>query len=307
MVITQPPDWTSIDWAAHTHDAHVDGRRVRHVSLGAGPPLLFIHGLGGSWQSWLLNLPDLARDHLAVAVDLPGFGGSDELPPPAEMATHADTLVRLLDQLGIDRPVVVAHSMGGLVGLHLALRHPDRLTALVLVASGGIALGARRQATVLRALTLLKDLLSRPAVVRAIETRPRLRRAVLWAGIGDPSVITPRLAHEMLATFAAPGFIGAVAAGARDDVAYRIGEVGVPARLVWGERDRLLPVRLAREMAVAMRDARLEVMAGVGHCPMIERPGRFNALLRDAVRLWTAPSAAGSPFMRRTHRGMVER
>src|SRR4051794_12588436 len=100
--------------------------RVRFVERGDGSPLLLIHGLGGNWQSWLSNIDGLAADHRVIAVDLPGFGTSDAFRGPVSMARHADTLVELLDERGIERAALAGNSMGGLLTIETAVRHPDR-------------------------------------------------------------------------------------------------------------------------------------------------------------------------------------
>ena len=75
--------WLDVDWAAHTHRMTVDGASVNYVDIGEGDddPVVFIHGLGACWQTWLENLPHFARDRRCIAMDLPGFGAS---PMPAE-------------------------------------------------------------------------------------------------------------------------------------------------------------------------------------------------------------------------------
>jgi pimeloyl-ACP methyl ester carboxylesterase len=286
VTTTHESDWTTIDWEAHLEVATIDGRRMQYVDLGHGTPLVLVHGLGGSWESWLPTMADLCVDHRVIAVDLPGFGGSDELPAPAEMAAHANALKGLIHHLALSRFVLIAHSMGGLVVLNLTLEHPTQVIGLVLVGSGGVALGARRKAVMLKILTQFKRLMSNEAVLRAIVRRPRLRRAAFVGGIGDPTVIDARLAQMILASFAAPGFEGAVAAGLMDESHLRVAEVTVPTLLIWGDRDRLVPVAFGRAMAAEMAEARIEVLPRVGHCPMIERPTRFSALVRDAVSDW---------------------
>ena len=73
--------WTEVDWPEHVHDVSVLGSTTRYVDYGEGPPLLLIHGMAGSWQSWLANIPALGRHHRVITVDLPGFGGSEPLAP----------------------------------------------------------------------------------------------------------------------------------------------------------------------------------------------------------------------------------
>jgi pimeloyl-ACP methyl ester carboxylesterase len=237
---------------------------------------VLVHGTGGSWQSWLLNLGELARDRRVIAVDLPGFGGSDALDVTLGMEVYADSVAALLAALRVDRAIAVGHSLGGLVALRLALRHPALLTALVVVNGGGVALSRVRLKLVTSALLAVNALLSHEPVMRAVTVRPRARRWLVAGAIRERDALTPALAAEMLASFAAPGLVAAVIAGARDDVADHVHEVTCPTLLLWGRHDRLVPLALATELAKRMRNARVEVIEGAGHCPMIERPQDFN-------------------------------
>jgi pimeloyl-ACP methyl ester carboxylesterase len=278
------PRWTEIDWTPHVRDATVLGRRLRYVDYGDGPPLLLVHGLGGCWQWWLENIEALGVDNRVIAVDLPGFGASEPLPPPGEMATHAEALVALLDALGVEQVVLCAHSMGGLIALRLAADHTARLRGLVLVCAGGILLDARRLALVTSAFRASYALLARPGVLRAFALRPRLRRLLFGAALGDPGALAPELAARIVPMLAAPGFMDALRSGVRVANDVRAEEIDVPALLIWGDLDPILPVAGARELAERMPNARLEVMAGTGHGPMLERPGEFSELVRGHAR-----------------------
>ena len=130
--------WMGIDWPSLTRRVEVDGRAVSVVDTGGdGPPLLWVHGLGGIWQNWLLNIPafmdthrvrgdrppGLRRVRCARGRDLDRRAGADRGPA-----------LRLLE---IDEPVVIGNSMGGFVGAELAVSFPTRVSKLVLVAAGG--------------------------------------------------------------------------------------------------------------------------------------------------------------------------
>src|SRR3712207_5054467 len=73
---TERPAWMDIEWRRHQRWVHVEGKPVNLVEIGEGPPLVFVHGLSGTWQNWLEQLPEFSRDHRCIAVDLPGFGRS---------------------------------------------------------------------------------------------------------------------------------------------------------------------------------------------------------------------------------------
>ena len=114
--------WMGIDWPSMTRRLRVLGREVNLVDSGGdGPPLLFVHGLGGSWQNWLLNMPAFMESHRVVALDLPGFGESEMPEQTISISGYARTLDHVCGELGIQCPVVVGNSMGGFVGAEMAL------------------------------------------------------------------------------------------------------------------------------------------------------------------------------------------
>src|SRR4051812_29207369 len=92
--------WQGIDWSEHLRGGEVDGTPANVCEIGEGPPIVFVHGLSGSWQNWLEQLPEFARDHRCIAVDLPGFGAS---PMPREKITisgYGRWLDSLMAELG---------------------------------------------------------------------------------------------------------------------------------------------------------------------------------------------------------------
>ena len=98
---------------------------------GRGAPVVFLHGLGGSRTSWEPQLADLSAGFRCIAWDMPGYGASAPIQP-LTFAGIADAVARLLDKAGVDRAHLVGESFGGMHALHAALRHPDRISRLVL-------------------------------------------------------------------------------------------------------------------------------------------------------------------------------
>jgi pimeloyl-ACP methyl ester carboxylesterase len=277
------PAWTSIDWSPYIKDIRIDGRRVRYVDYGAGAPIVLIHGLGGSWQTWLWNIPTLGATHRVIAVDLPGFGRSEVLPPPAEMATHANVLAALLDDLDISSATVVAHSMGGVVSIALLGARPDLVAKLALVDAGGVPMTPTQLAMIVRGFKLVGHIIRRPGVIRAIARRPRLRRMVFGVFMADPHQLSGRFAAEVIPSFAAPGFLGAITAAAK--LAGRVdpSTIAAPVLLVWGAKDRILRLAQAEELSRSLADARLVVIESAGHAPMFEAPEQFNRAVLEFV------------------------
>lgn len=271
--------WTGRDWDSDVRQFETEGRTLHYLDHGSGPPLVLLHGMACCWQWWLECVPELAAHHRVLAVDLPGFGQSDPLPPPASMDTHAAMVHRLLDHLGLAATTVVGHSMGGLVAIAMATAQPDRVERLALVGSGGVPMSERHLRRVLKILRLAHRGLTRPAVLRALARSARARAVLLRGALHDPRSLSPELAREVVPLLGAPGFLPAITASAAAVRAARPELIGTPTLLVWGEHDRFAPLHTAEAMHRLLPDSRLAVIPGVGHTPMVEAPGEFTRIL----------------------------
>jgi pimeloyl-ACP methyl ester carboxylesterase len=284
MTPAPSPAWIAVDWGPYVHDAQIRGRRLRYLDYGSGPALVFVHGTGGSWQSWLENIPELGRESRVIALDLPGFGGSDPPPAGSEVIEYSETVVALLDHLGVEAAVVAGHSLGGLISTDLALRHPARVRGLILVNGTGVAIGRTRLAVIVRSFLVFGALFRRPGVMRAVARRPRLRRSFLYGFVRDPAGMGAELASETIPLMVAPGLETAVRAGAHASGHLSSDQIEVPTLLLWGRHDRILRLELAEELAATIPDARLHVIDEAGHAPMFERPDEFNEAVEAFLR-----------------------
>jgi pimeloyl-ACP methyl ester carboxylesterase len=281
------PHWTDIDWRPSIANRLINNRQVRYLDHGSGPAVVLLHGMAASWHWWLENIPALARHHRVIAVDLPGFGDSEPLPAPAEIATHARTVLDLLAQLDIESATVSGHSMGGLVALEMFVADPRRVRNLILVDSGGVPMSERRLAVVLAVLRMGSAVLRRRFIRTALATKPWVRRLALRAAFRDPRAMSAELAAKTMPLFGGPGFVDAVAAAGRAVHATVPEAITCPVLLMWGERDVIAPPRCAKQMHDRLPDSELAVFAGAGHTPMIEFPKKFNDL---ALRFTAARS-----------------
>jgi pimeloyl-ACP methyl ester carboxylesterase len=292
-----------VDWREHLRWVEVDGDLVNVVELGAGPALVFVHGLGGSWQNWLENLVPFARDHRVVALDLPGFGAS---PLPRERITipgYARLVDRLFETLGIDAAAVVGNSMGGLIAAETALQHPRRVERLVLVAAAGLTPAERYNPRVFetfkrleRGLQFAGGHLSNRAA--EMSRRRRLRRAAFAVVAAAPERLPCPLVAEQIKGAGKPGFMPASEALLTYPIRDRVSEVACPTLIVWGTHDRLVPVRDAEEYERLIPNARKVIYARTGHVPQLERPARFNADLRAFVEEHPGEREPAGPALR---------
>jgi pimeloyl-ACP methyl ester carboxylesterase len=277
--------WLDIDWRKHQRWLRVGGDDVNVIDLGRGDKtIVFIHGLAGAWVNWLENLPVFAADHRVIAMDLPGFGAS---PMPSEQITisgYARTVDALLDQLGVDAAAVVGNSMGGFIGAELAISFPARVERLVLVSAAGLTIEFQRNEHVLGVLRRLESRLTAYGAWFAtrsdtVSRRPRARRLLMGVVAARPDLLPPPLVAEQIRGSGKPGFVDALDALTDYPIRDRLPEIACPALIVWGEDDKLVPVRDADEFERLIPDARKVVFPDTGHVAMMERPAAFNELL----------------------------
>jgi pimeloyl-ACP methyl ester carboxylesterase len=278
--------WLSVDWRALARRIEVDGRAVHVIDGGGdGPPLLFVHGLGGAWQNWLLNLPAFMDSHRVVALDLPGFGESEM--PAGELTI--ESMARVVDavcrQLGIDHPVVVGNSMGGFVGAELAIDFPTRVAKLVLVSAAGLSTEYLRREPILamaRAWALVTTRMG--SQTDAVVRRPRLRRALYQTVVRYPERLSGPLAYELAQGVGKEGFIPALSSLLGYSFRDRLPQIECPVLIVWGRNDMLVPVEDAEMFERLIgSNARAVIFEDTGHLAMVERPSRFNDLLAGFI------------------------
>ncbi len=280
--------WLDVDWRKQQRWVNVDGQSVNLIEIGEGRPIVFVHGLSGSWPNWLEQLPVFgAEGYRAIAMDLPGFGHS---PMPNERITisgYARLLDRLLGELGVDAATVVGNSMGGFISAELAIAFPQRVERLVLVSPAGLSTYNHPSAT--RALPTLRHMNSFVAAYTAwmaarsddVTRRPKLRNATLGLVAAHPSRLPGALAAEQLRGAGKPGFMQALEANLNYDFRERLPEIACPTLIVWGDKDRVISVRDAAVYAELIPGSRKVVYEDTGHMAMLERPGAFNGLLRE--------------------------
>jgi pimeloyl-ACP methyl ester carboxylesterase len=279
------PAWLAIDWREHLARVELPGAEVNYVEIGEGEPILFLHGISGSWHNWLETLPHVAPRHRAIALDLPGFGASPMPSWGIDIPAYGRLVHDFCEKLGIDRwAALVGNSMGGFVALEAATESPERFERLALISAAGLVNTwnpeERAIATAYAWKTLGPHFARR---TRQIVNRPRLRRAVFGPFLRYPEKLRPELLWEQIAhgLTSCPGFEAALQAVIRHDIRDRLAEVEMPSMILWGFDDRVIPVQAAVSYHRRIPGSRLEIFERTGHVPQLERPRRFNAILDD--------------------------
>lgn len=278
------PEWLQIDWSRHLHRVQLPGVEAEYVDIGQGEPLLFVHGLSGSWHNWLETLPHVARTHRAIALALPGFGSCPMPSWPIDMHAYGRFVHDFCEKLGIARAAaLVGHSMGGLIATEAALSDPSRFDRLVLVAAAGLINTWRpRERGLLTAFAWDAGGAFVGRLASTIVRRPGTRYLTFRTFMHSPNELRPELLWEQVnSAVPCAGFGDSMRTLIEYDARDRLAEIDLPTLIVWGADDLVIPVGAAHSYKRRLPGSRLEIFDGTGHVPQLERPGRFNALLDD--------------------------
>ncbi|HEY7003789.1 MAG TPA: alpha/beta fold hydrolase [Gaiellaceae bacterium] len=248
------------------HFAEIEGVRTRYFLAGEGPPLTIVHGLGGAAVNFTKIAPLLARRHRVLIPDLPGHGLSEPLPQVEGLTSYAGHIHAVAEREGMFPGAVVGYSMGGVVALRLAVEAPDDVRALALVAPAGIVSTTRRAEIWLAVTGALRPAQVMTRFRGTFARRPRLRWLPfgLW-GAADPPGLDP---DAVLGFLEGPSQHTDVGSAGRallgDDPRPDLGRVRCSTILVWGARDRLVPLADGFEYARRLR-APIRTLPAAGH------------------------------------------
>ncbi|MGI9598821.1 MAG: alpha/beta fold hydrolase [Acidimicrobiales bacterium] len=256
------------------------------LEAGQGPPVLFLHGLGGTSLAWQPQLCGLADRFRCIAWDMPGYGRSpiDIIGDrPLSFPAISNAVETLMGDLDLDRIDIVGLSFGGQQALHFALDHPDRIDRLILAdtsASFG-ADGTDPEEWMRLRLDPLDRGLSPADMAEGIID-----------GITGPAFSGPirRTLIESLAQIPAEGLRAAVTCLPHHDVSARLEEIAAETLVIVGQHDRETPVAYSRFLVAEMPNAELAVIPGVGHLSPSEDPATFNHLVAEFL----APRSPGT-------------
>jgi len=260
------------------------GARLVYAVAGAGPPLVLVHGLGGTIENWRALAPELAARHRVLVPDLPGHGRSSLLPEARHVDALAAAVLGILDAEGIRRAVWIGHSLGGVVALRCAVLRPDAVRGLVLAAAAGIGSTSRAAEVTLTMLGAIRPgRLIAPFRHRWALSRLGRRVAFGWWGVADPDGFEPELAEAFLV---GPARHADTRQAGRallvSDPRTELDRVTCPCLCLWGAGDNWVRLQDGMEYARRLR-APLRTIAGCGHLLIGERPDACLAAIDGFV------------------------
>ncbi len=248
-------------------------------------PIVLLHGTSDSLHTWEGWAQELKRDRRVIRMDLPGFGLTGPAPDgDYRVERYVAFVTALLDTLSVRRFVIVGNSLGGWIAWETALAHPDRVQALILVDAAGYPFESQSVPIGFR--------IARMPVLNRL-AQYVLPRSLVAASVrntyGDPSRVTPELVDRYYELTLREGNRRAVAdrfaAGRFAVDPSRVRQLTVPTLILWGERDRLIPLQSGERFHRDIPGSRLVIIPGLGHVPQQEDPQATLAAVREFLDL----------------------
>jgi pimeloyl-ACP methyl ester carboxylesterase len=264
---------------------------LNHVRMGSGPPVLLVHGLGGSWRSWEPILGPLSLHREVIAVDLPGFGASPRLDAVPSIGKLADAVSAFIAAAGLQGIDAVGSSLGARVILELG-RRGGSVGAIVALDAGGFWERWERHAFYVSNLLSLGALRALRPLLPALAHSPAGRSLLLAKLSARPAAVSPDIALQEMRSYAATP----AASRLLFQLAYREPDLGAPAGAIraplvigWGRDDRVFSPSHARRALALFPDARLHWFERCGHFPQWDAPDDTVQLILE-----TTGSGAGA-------------
>ena len=238
----------------------------------ASPPLVFLHGIGGAARGWRGQLDFFKSRYRAIAWDMPGYGGSAPLSA-VSIASLADALQDFLQQVGATKPILVGHSIGGMIVQQLLAKHPDIAGAVVLAQTSpafGKPDGDWQKSFI--------D--ARLGPLDRGETLVSLAPSLVKELVGDnPDASGMELARDCMASVPEATYRATMLALMGFDLRGALKDIAVPTLVLSGSKDNNAPAPMMAKMATYIPSAEYVEIEGVGHLVNLERPKTFNAAL----------------------------
>jgi pimeloyl-ACP methyl ester carboxylesterase len=314
--VTRPVPVPALERQFEEWEITLHGRRVIYRVAGQGPAVVLIHGMLNSSSHWQEVSQLLAENHTVIAPDLIGHGDSAAPRGDYSLGAHAASIRDLLAAIGIERATIVGHSLGGGVAMQFFYQFPQRVERLVLVSSGGLG---REVSPVLRTaalpgMSLLLSLTIHPGLLARMRgAGERLSTRGVRAGVFLQAIA--RALRPLENADARQAFLHTLRAvidvrGQRVGATDRLGLLEtMPTLIVWGERDRTIPIEHGRLAHEAIPHSSFRTLPGVAHFPHLEDPQALARVLREFIGQtqpgliedgdWGAVLAKRSPRSRR--------
>ncbi len=267
------------------HYVTVGGKSIRYWVEGQGPVVILVHGLTASAEFWQYSVAPLSENYRVYALDLLGFGRSEKDIGEFSLRYGASFIADFMDALGIERATLAGNSMGGAVCAQFAAQHSTRVEKLILVGSAGFGrelnLGFRLWTLPLfGGLTFSLYQRMFPLIVRLNSSDLGLIDKT-WIDGAAAMVRMPRVKENALQVVRTGVDLRGQRKRVLRELHRQMTDIAAPTLILWGSRDRAVPVSHAYAAQALIPNSQVRIMDGCGHIPQVERPQEFSQLVLD--------------------------
>ncbi|MFH1462453.1 MAG: alpha/beta hydrolase [bacterium] len=252
-------------------EIYINGLRVNYRVAGEGQPVLILHGWGGSSDSWVKVQEILAgQGYKVICPDLPGFGRTVPPSSPWSVKDYTDFIVDFLKELEVDRFFLFGHSFGGRISIKFASQYPERLKSLILCDSAGIKPKLGHKTNIIYWIAKIGNALFSPKHLARLKDTAR---NIFYVFLRNKDYV--RANGVMKET---------IKKVLDEDLLPNLSKINTKTLIVWGEIDRMVPLKYAYIFKENIKDSRLEVLPKIGHSPHLEVSEKLSEIVLKFLR-----------------------
>jgi len=250
----------------------VNGLKINYVTAGEGEPIVLLHGWGSSIIPYTRLIEQLSKKYYVIALDMPGFGGSEEPKQPSDVDAYVDFVLEFLKQFDLQSVSLVGHSFGGRVIIKMANRNlPFSIKKIVLIDSAGIKPEkSKKSSKKQKRYKRVKKFFSNP--IMSFLFPNALERARIKYGSADYAAASPMMRQCLVKVV-------------NEDLSHLLPGIKAPTLLVWGENDMDTPLAHGQKMEKDIPNAGLAVIKNAGHFSFVEQPYIFSRIMASFFEL----------------------
>lgn len=247
----------------------VDGLKINFRVSGEGSDLILLHGWGCDANIWETIIPCLSSFSRVIALDLPGFGKSDFPKKTWTLSNYTQFLKKIIKELGLKKPTLLGHSFGGRIAIKCATSYPKLVKKLILVSTAGIRPKRNISWWFLFLTAKVGKLVCKipPLTFFSQSLRRLFYQTIKRADYFE----TGRLKKTFLSII-------------EEDLTPILAKVSTPTLIIWGDKDKEVPLKLAQRLASKIPNSRLHLFRNCGHFPFLEKPKEFAQIVEEFIK-----------------------
>ena len=254
--------------------------KLAYQTKGSGPPLIFLHGIGGNKDNWIRQIDFFCKSHTVVAWDARGYGESDDYEGPLNFRDFSHDLLRMLDHLSYDKVHLCGLSMGGRIVLDFWEIYRERGASLTLVDTfpgfdKSFSEEGREKFIRERRQPLIEENKEPSDIASSVV--PGLVGPTASKKVIDELILSMGKLHKS-------SYVKTIESMTRYKLVTDVSSIDIPVQIIVGEEDRLTPPAISRKMHEEIKNSRLAIIPESGHLPNIEKPEDFNACLWEFLQ-----------------------